>query len=165
MSKRRSMKSTSRRICGAVLLFLVPAFAVSCGEVCEVCGVPGAGTGNAPGSPPVARVPVSYGFDIQPIWDKNCVMCHRSGGIAERLFGIPLSLTSGQAIDDLINQPSVQNSNWIQVVPGDAENSLLYRKVKDSNPPVGDLMPLFQPPLLDEEIELIRRWIEEGASS
>jgi hypothetical protein len=146
-----------------VLLNLIFVLAAGCGEVCEICGVPGAGTGNAPGSPPVLRELVSYGFDIQPIWDKNCVMCHRTGGIAQTVFHIPLSLTSGQARDDLINQSSVEDTSRILVIPGDADSSYLFQKVSDPSPPVGKRMPLFQPALLDDEIELIRRWIEQGA--
>lgn len=129
------------------------------------CGIPGSGVGNAPGSPPKTEGPVSYGLDIQPIWDKNCVMCHRTEGIAETLFGVPMHLTSGQAIDDLVNVPSALHEGWVLVVPGDPEASLLYRKVADDPPPAGAVMPVFQPRLLDAELDLIRRWIEEGAEA
>jgi hypothetical protein len=136
-----------------------------CPEVCPLCGIPGSGVGNAPGSPPDTTGAVSYGLDIQAIWDKNCVMCHRTGGVAQTFFGIPLELTSGQALDGLINVRSVQNSNWTLVVPGDPEASLLFLKISESQPPVGETMPLFQPPLLNDEVELVRRWIEDGAQA
>lgn len=126
--------------------------------------VPGQGLGNAPGSPPDSTGPVSYGFDIQPIWDKNCTSCHRTDGIADTVFGIPMHLTSGQSYNDLVDQPSSLSSEWVLVVPGDAEASLLYHIVQ-ATPPVGVRMPLLQPPLLDDEVELIRLWIEGGALS
>jgi len=127
------------------------------------CPLPPQGhrTENA-GSPPVDREIVSYGFDIQPIFDKNCVVCHRKDGLGESA-GIPLHLNSGQARLDLIDQPSVRNPNLILVLPGDPDNSLLYQKVSQDLPPVGFRMPLFDEPLSDVEIDLIRRWIEQGA--
>jgi hypothetical protein len=48
------------------------------------------------------------------------------------------------------------------VVPGDPARSLLYRKVSEDNPPVGSRMPLGGR-LTDEQITLIRLWIEQGA--
>lgn len=135
--------------------------------LCAVCfvlkGCIPIGPGNAPGSPPDPTDPVSYGFDIQPIWDKNCVTCHRPAGIAETIFGVRMHLTAGQSYKETVNQRSGKAPAWLLVVPGDPEASLLYRKVRDEQPPVGFRMPLFQPRLLPEEIDLIRRWIEEGA--
>jgi hypothetical protein len=158
------MKATGLRVptwALGVVLAIVPA---GCFDLAGLRALPGAGLGNAPGSPPDTEGQVSYSLDIQPIWDKNCVTCHRSGGIASTVFRVPMHLTSGQALDDLINKRSVKNRNWLLVKPGDPQASLLFRKVSDSRPPVGVRMPLFQPPLLDEEIELIREWIEQGAS-
>lgn len=128
------------------------------------CPVPPAGdsTDDA-GSPAVLHDVVNYGFDIQPIFDKNCVKCHTDNGIAEGL-GVPMHLNSGQARADLIDQPSSKNSAVILVIPGDPDNSLLYQKVASDFPPIGLRMPLFDQPLRPEEIELIRRWIEQGAA-
>ena len=76
-----------------------------------------------------------------------------------------MHLTSGQSYEDLVDQPSSIDPRWRLVEPGRPESSLLYRKVADPKPPVGLRMPLFQPPLLEEEIELTRRWIESGAEA
>lgn len=113
-------------------------------------------------SPPDPSGPVSYSFDIQPIFDKRCVVCHRPGGIGETVARVDMLLTSGTSYRDLVNQPSSKWPGWVLVVPGDAEGSLLYRKVTEA-PPVGPRMPLLMPPLSDTEIELIREWIEAGA--
>lgn len=135
---------------------------VGVGGVILAC-IAGGCPGTAPNtSPPDLTGQVRYGFDIQPIFDKHCNSCHRDGGAAERL-GIPLHLTSGQAYDYLREGRSTKNADWPFVVPGDPGASLLYRKVADAFPPVGTRMPFMRPPLSSEEIELIRRWIADGA--
>ncbi|MEW6250939.1 MAG: hypothetical protein AB1716_09850 [Planctomycetota bacterium] len=105
----------------------------------------------------------AYSFDIEPIFSKRCVICHQPNGAAERIFGVPLHLTFGEAYGDVVNQPSELHAGWILVVPGDPETSLLYRKVRDTIPPAGLHMPTLQPPLSETEIQLIREWIEAGA--
>jgi outer membrane protein assembly factor BamB len=49
------------------------------------------------------------------------------------------------------------------VVPGQPEQSLLYRKVVDDMPPCGAKMPLGLAPLKPEEIAQLKMWIELGA--
>ena len=49
------------------------------------------------------------------------------------------------------------------LVPGDPEGSLLYRKLVDRLPPIGAQMPLERVPLEPFAVELVRRWIAEGA--
>jgi hypothetical protein len=53
------------------------------------------------------------------------------------------------------------DSGYIRVVPGDPEASLLYLKL-DHRQPCGDPMPGGDR-LPDEQIELVRAWIEAGA--
>ena len=45
-------------------------------------------------------------------------------------------------------------------MPSDSANSLLYMKLNHTQP-CGDDMPLIK--LSDDKIELVRRWIDEGA--
>ena len=47
--------------------------------------------------------------------------------------------------------------------PGDAERSLLYSVISSDSPPVATRMPQVSPVLHDDEISLIRKWIEQGA--
>ena len=49
------------------------------------------------------------------------------------------------------------------VVPGQPDQSLLYRKVADDMPPCGARMPLGLAPLDPETLTQIRTWIEMGA--
>lgn len=105
---------------------------------------------------------VSFADDVQPIFTARCAGCHSSGGAAE-LAGIELLLTSNVAHNLLVNQRSVQNSDLILVVPGDANASLLFQKVNSDSPPVGGRMPQFQPALSQAQIDVIRDWIDQGA--
>ena len=107
---------------------------------------------------------VSFGNDIQPIFNTNCISCHQEGGVADQA-GIALRLGSGESYGLLVNQRSAQNSNLVLVVPGDAEASLLLQKINSDAPPVGVRMPFGGAALSASEIELIRTWIAQGALS
>jgi len=64
----------------------------------------------------------------------------------------------------IVEQPSHQDASWTLVVPGDAASSLLFLKVSSDEPPVGERMPQVGGALADDEIELIRAWIDCGAA-
>jgi mono/diheme cytochrome c family protein len=115
---------------------------------------------NPPG-PDVGRA-VSLASDVQPIFERSCVSCHRPGAFAN-LSGIDLVLTAGQSRASLVNQPSSQNAALTLVVPGDSAASLLFLKVSSNMPPVGSTMPLFGARLNSSELALIRDWIDQGA--
>ena len=66
---------------------------------------------------------------------------------------------------NLVGQNSQQWAATPYVVPNYPEASLLYRKVDHTlNEGEGDTMPQFGDRLADEEVELIRSWIESGAA-
>jgi hypothetical protein len=99
--------------------------------------------------PIVSNAQVDYASQIQPIFNANCVSCHRG--------------TSGV---NLSNYNSVMSSVGNQygkniVIPGDATNSPLYNKLQPS-PEHGSRMPNASG-LSATNIELIRNWINEGA--
>ncbi len=104
---------------------------------------------------------VSFSGQIQPIFDHNCTVCHAVGGIAEFTGQL---LVAEESFDSIVNQPSIQ-SDFILVVPGDSSASLLCLKVSSASPLVGSRMPLGGPPLSDDEIALIRDWIDQGAEN
>ena len=110
-------------------------------------------------STPIARAqapqPVDFKAQIQPIFFGNC------GGGACHLG----DSTSGV---DLIDYASVMASVGEQyggpiVLPLNAEQSPLWRKVALFQPEFGDRMPLDLSPLSATELDLIARWIDEGA--
>lgn len=96
---------------------------------------------------------VDYTDSIQSIFNSNCTSCHGSGG----LNGV-----------SLVNYEAVMNSTGFQygikiVVPEEPDESPLVDKI-EPDPQHGDRMPQDGPPYLtEEEIELIRQWISEGA--
>jgi hypothetical protein len=79
------------------------------------------------------------------------------------LAGIQVQLGEGLSYDLLVNQPSVMNPEMMLVDPGDSAASMLFAKISSDNPPVGDRMPTFSPPLTREELATIRDWIDQGA--
>ena len=112
-------------------------------------------------APPVDRE-VSFATEIQPILTEHCASCHSEGGFAFNV-GVSMLLTEGESLENIVEQASEQDPEYTLVVPTDAANSLLYRKVSEDTPPVGSTMPLFSARLSSEELGLIRDWIDQGA--
>ena len=106
---------------------------------------------------------ISFERDVQPIFTAFCATCHVEDGLAD-LRGIALRLTEAEALDGLIGGMSVQDPSLAFVVPGDSASSLLYLKVSMVDPPVGDRMPFAILPLEDDEIAIIKDWIDQGAA-
>jgi hypothetical protein len=95
---------------------------------------------------------VSFSRDVQPIFDNYCVSCHPNSG--------NLDLRRGHSYDQLVNVPA-SGYNALRVKPGDAESSVLYKKV-DGSGAYGSNMPLGSS-LSASQISLIRDWINQGA--
>ena len=90
---------------------------------------------------------VNYFRDIEPILNASCVSCHQASMAAGGLrLDAPENLLQGGA-----SGPAV--------VPGNAQRSLLYKRLMDTTakrmPPVGMVT--------EEELSLIRAWINLGA--
>ncbi len=108
---------------------------------------------------------ISFARDVQPIFTMFCATCHVEGGAADTNDPrIALRLTEAEALDGLIGGMSVQDPSLAFVVPGNSASSLLYLKISMVNPPVGDMMPFALAPLEDDEIAIIRNWIDQGAA-
>ncbi|HIP48723.1 MAG TPA: hypothetical protein EYG92_07145 [Lutibacter sp.] len=103
---------------------------------------------------------VSYVNDIQPIFDENCIDCHNIN--VEQHFG-DLNLEADKSYIELININADYDENIKRVIPNNAINSILWQKVNNSNL-YGDNMPLTpNDPLSQNNQNLIKVWIEEGA--
>lgn len=94
--------------------------------------------------------PVSFHRDVQPIFARHCLGCHQEAKpqgeyVMTRFDRLLAGGESGEAA----------------IVPGDPEASYLIGQIV----PVEGVaeMPKKAPPLADDEIALIRRWIAEGA--
>ena len=94
-----------------------------------------------------AQSPVSFHGQVRPILEQHCQMCHA----AER-GQANLSLASYQDLQDGGRSGPV-------VVLGSPEESLLIRQIRGERP----AMPQVGDPLDAIKVELISRWIAEGA--
>lgn len=100
------------------------------------------------------RGEASYARDIEPIIQWRCVSCHTSGGEGSDKSG--LILTSY----DALMAGTTQGGNLI--VPGSPTSSSFMVMVtrKDHL-----RMPFGAPPLADDEVRVIKAWIEQGAKN
>ncbi|MBX5480484.1 MAG: hypothetical protein IRZ16_01355 [Myxococcaceae bacterium] len=73
-----------------------------------------------------------------------------------------LDLREGKTLASTVNVDSHLQTGTKRIVPGDAENSLLFQVVSGTATDV-QRMPANAPPLDDADIEAIRLWIEAGA--
>jgi len=90
----------------------------------------------------------TFANDIYPLFQEQCAKCHTKktrGG---------LSVNTREAVLKGGKSGKV-------VLPGESENSLLYKMVirqKEVKP-----MPRKRDPLNDQELKLIKKWIDQGA--
>ena len=91
---------------------------------------------------------VTFEADVRPILKAHCFHCHGEDGSAKGGLDVRLRklLLKG-------------GKHGPAIAPGQAENSLLYTKIRDGE------MPKEQAKLSTAEIETIRRWIEQGAET
>ena len=101
-----------------------------------------------------SRGEASYARDIEPIIQWRCVSCHTAGGEGSEKSG--LNLTSY----DALMEGTSQGGNLI--VPGSPTTSSFMVMVtrKDHL-----RMPFGAPPLSDDEVRVIRNWIDQGAKN
>lgn len=98
----------------------------------------------------------SYAHDIEPIFSTRCIPCHlsESGNSGNLNLSSWTSLMAGNS------------NNGPVVVPGDADNSLLYEAVSKPSEEQSILttrMPQGGEPLSPVSVQLIEDWINEGA--
>jgi hypothetical protein len=90
-----------------------------------------------------------------------CVNCHTN------IAGTPggnLTLSNALAYDQLVNVPSVGRPGVMRVRPGDPEASYLIHKLEGRSTIEGLRMPLNPPFLTAGQVDVIRRWIQNGAA-
>lgn len=108
--------------------------------------------------------PVKFATDVAPILRSNCATFEGCHGAATSVF--PPRIANAQmatvadiqaALDGVTNA-----SGKLLIKPGDAAGSYLFARLTDAAAGPS-IMPLGMDPLDDADIELIRRWINEGA--
>ncbi len=100
---------------------------------------------------PTNNEDISFNQNIRPILNEKCLSCH--GGV-KKLGGYSL-LFPEEAFD-------TTDSGIHGIVAGKPEESQLYLRLITDDPELR--MPFEHPALNKEEIKLIKRWIEEGAT-
>lgn len=95
-------------------------------------------------------VAVSYYNDIRPIIQASCQGCHHPGA---KMSGLVLTEHAGILQGGQKHGPALQ--------AGDAGQSPILAYLTGKNEP---RMPMGGDPLPDQQIELFRRWIEQGAA-
>lgn len=93
---------------------------------------------------------IDFGRDIRPIFQANCVGCH---GASQQMAGFRLD-------ERRYALPNRVGANGVRIVPGNSGRSRLYEKIAGGGsglqmPPTG--------PLGQEQIEVIKAWIDQGA--
>jgi Carboxypeptidase regulatory-like domain len=107
--------------------------------------------------------PVAYS-EVQGVFDKyGCTGCHPG-------VNSSLDLRAGSSYDDLVGIHALEDPDLVRVVAGDPAYSFLYLKL-GGDPPVADIpgigtrMPPRAAPIDPTDLELVRRWIEQGAKN
>ncbi|QDU69111.1 PSD1 and planctomycete cytochrome C domain-containing protein [Engelhardtia mirabilis] len=102
---------------------------------------------------PAQELPVDFGDQVRPILARSCLPCHGFDP-STREAGVRLDTFDGATFE----RP---HGLGAAIVPGDPDFSVLVEKVRELDP--RDRMPPEGEPLTEGEIELLERWIEEGA--
>jgi hypothetical protein len=101
--------------------------------------------GTVAGSLLSGAEPVTFSGSVKPILAQRCEMCH-----SEKLTSGRVSVTSRQSL--------VESG---AVVPHDPDGSLLIQVISGDKP----RMPKAGPPLSAAQVDILRRWIADGAPS
>lgn len=91
-----------------------------------------------------------------------CTSCHNA--LLFRTNG-NLNLSNSTSYASLVNVASNDKRGAIRVVPGDPDGSYLIQKLEGAPGIVGVRMPNGGPYLTANQIEIVRRWIQLGASN
>ena len=93
---------------------------------------------------------VDFSSQIKPIINKQCIVCH--GGV-KRNSNFSL-LFRQDALD-------TAESGKLAIMPGDPDHSEMIRRLTLKDPE--ERMPFKEEPLKQQEIDILRRWIEAYA--
>ena len=102
----------------------------------------------------VANEPIDFTRTVRPILSNKCFACHGPDE-AERQAGLRL--------DDAKVAKAELESGATAILPGDPEASELIRRITHSDESQRMPPAEFGKPLTFDEIEVFRRWIEQGA--
>lgn len=93
---------------------------------------------------------VNFNAQVKPILNKKCISCH--GGVRKK--GDYSLLFREEAL-------AVAKSGKRPIIPGNASGSELINRITSSDPE--ERMPYQHEPLSKEEIQILKKWINQGA--
>lgn len=93
---------------------------------------------------------VVFSTDVKPILNKHCISCH--GGVKKN--GGFSVLFEEEAL-------TATESGIPAIIPGKPNQSTLIKRLHETDPELR--MPYQKPPLSEEEIAILRKWIKQGA--
>jgi Carboxypeptidase regulatory-like domain len=133
------------RLVGLMPLLVVAVAAAACG-----------GNGDDEAGAPVAYEEVQAVFE-----EYGCTGCHPG-------VNASLDLTPESSYEQLVGVQALEDPTLYRVVAGDPERSFLYLKLGGAAPvadipAIGTRMPPRAPPIDPEDLDLVRRWILQGA--
>ncbi|MBO0857999.1 MAG: PSD1 domain-containing protein, partial [Chloracidobacterium sp.] len=100
-----------------------------------------------------AQEPVRFGRDVLPILSANCFTCHGPDD-KNRQAGLRL---------DLEESAKAKRRSGFPVIPGEPEKSLIIRRLTSADPDMVMPPPGTHRNVRPDQIEILRRWIAEGA--
>ena len=93
---------------------------------------------------------IDYNTQVKPIFNKKCIACH--GGV-KRKSGFSLLFRSEALANNESGKPAI--------IPGKPNESELIRRITLNDPE--ERMPYKHDPLTEKEIDILRKWIKQGA--
>ena len=93
---------------------------------------------------------IDFNTQVKPIFNKKCITCH--GGV-RRKSNFSLLFRTDALAKNKSGKPAI--------IPGDPDHSEMIRRLTLKDP--DERMPYKHDPLSKEEIEILRKWIKQGA--
>lgn len=106
---------------------------------------------------PAKQPTLTYIKEIKPLLKERCVVCHNRDTVKN------LALSGGLALDSFATLKAGLPNKSPLLVPGKSASSELVRRLEASSPTL--LMPKGGPALSKQQIALVKRWIDSGATS
>jgi len=145
----------------SVLFLLGAALLVACGGSDGSTGPYDDGGGGNPGATREILASPSFSQNITEIFIRRGCTASSCHGTAT---SNNLDLRATAAYSNLVNVTAFGDGNEIRVIPGDAQNSYIVKKL-EGRQTAGARMPFNGTPLDNIDLTNIRNWIDQGAAN
>ena len=157
---KNSKQANSSRHNGQPLAWLAAA---GCLGLIAALALPAPNRANTPAAPitpaadkAAANTTISFNRDIRPILSDKCFACHGpDAAVADDAGAFRLD------IFEEATKPATSGDT--PIVPGDADASAIISRIQHTNPNLVMPPPKTHTTVTDVEVQLLKRWINEGA--